>query len=639
MILQYKPKQSLSMVKNIWRISILLAVIFNVYNAKAEEIKKERYGKVSMEEMTMTQYEKDTSADAVVLYSLGEFDPTHFKFSQFIRVKILRTTGTNQANMAFFGKLKNLIRGCTYNIENGNIVKSPLKSESVFEERLVNDVYQTRIALPNVKVGSVIEVEVTQDGVPLSFEFQKDIPVAYAALDFTQNDNISIKIQQFGLLGFSFHDQSSWIAKDLPAFKKEPFMLSTNDYKLRFEFELLSVTFPWFTKSFCTNWDMATSMYLDNPDFGSLLNNANLCVNDFADSIKASSTNDKEKLQFAYNLIQKKIKWNNQDACFGSQTLKKTMDTKSGNSADINFLFIEMLRKAGITVNPILFSTRDNGRISPFSPTIRKFNYMIAGATVEGKTYYLDASQEYLPFGMIPEKLLGCNGHEVSNKALTPPCSITLKPTLKDKVTTSTNLQMDSTGSIIGKISIIREDYNAIDFKNMLKEYTDQDAYIEKLEAQNTSVHINSFNCSNVNNLDEPLKEEMKITLNNNSANNEVVVINPNFFPDIKDNPFVSEKRNAPISFSEPLEYISIANILLPQNFHIIEIPKSITISSPDKNITLVYNVYANETVVSIRMKFTVDKLNFDLSEYGVVRQLFEMLIQKQSESIVLKKI
>ena len=131
----------------------------------------------------------------------------------------------------------------------------------------------------------------------------------------------------------------------------------------------------------------------------------------------------------------------------------------------------------------------------------------------------------------------------------------------------------------------------------------------------------------------------MSISINNNSANNGVIVINPNFFPDIKVNPFSSEKRTTPVSLPEPIEYTSVVNILLPKNFQLVEAPKSTSISSPDKMINLVYRVSASESVISIRMKFTVDKLNYDLSEYGILRQIFEMLVQKQSESIVLKKI
>lgn len=627
------------MIKRIFQIAVFAIAIINTFSANAEKIRKERYGKVSMEELTMTTYEKDTSAGAIILYSLGTFDPNTFRFSLFLRAKILRQSGTNQANMMFYGKLKQNIKGCTYNLENGQIVKTKLKNESIFEERMINNVYYTRIALPNVKVGSVFEVEFTFDGVPYFYDFQRNIPVVYAALDFAQNAYITMKTRKDGLLGFSYHEGDIWIAKDIPAFKKEPYMLSENDDRLRFEFEPVSINFPGYIKNFCTSWNMATSWYLDNIDLGGLLEDLNFCLGELADSVKGRPASDEEKLRYAFDLVKRRVKWNNQDACYGSQPFKKTLEIKSGNSADINLLLVALLRKSGITADPILFSTRSNGKIFNSSPTIRKFNYVIAGVKIDGKIYYLDASQEYLPFGLTPEKLLGCIGHEISENSFTPPCSVVLNPIQKDKFTTLTNLQIDTSGSAKGKITIVRTDYNAIKFKDTLKTFTDHDAYVEKLESSYTNVHINSFECSDVEKLDEPLKEEMNISLSNSSSNNGVIVINSNFFPEIGENPFVSEKRTTPVVFPEPIEYTTVTNISLPPNYQVLEAPKSILVSSPDKTLNLSYKVFYDKSAISIRMRFTLDKLTFDLSEYGILRQVFEMLVQKQSESIILKKI
>lgn len=603
-----------------------------------EDIKKLKYGKVSTEELTMSKYEKDTSANAVVLYSYGEFDPNNFKFSQHIRIKVLKQTGSSQANMAFQGKVKSTLKGCTYNLENGEIVKSPLKKESIFEERVFDDRYVTRIALPDVRVGSIIEVLVTQDGVPNAFDFQKSIPVIYAALHFPQNDYVNIKMQTCGILGFAYLDSSTWITKDLPAFKYEPFMKSENDYKVMMEFELASIITPNFFKVFCDSWSAVTLWYMENQNFGVLLDGLNFCLGEMVDSVKASSKTDEEKLTNTMNIVKRRIKWNKRDACFGSQPFTKTLELKSGNTADINLILVALLRKSGISCDPIIFSTRENGKISKYFPTINKFNYVIAGARVAGKTYYLDASQEYLPFGVVPNKLLGCVGHIVNRNAPIGTCSVTLDPIQKDKFTVMHTLKLDSTGLLNGKIIIDREDYNAIEFKENLKSYTDHDAYIEKLESDNSGIRINSYNFSNINNLENPLREELNISIGSNS-NNEILVINPLVFPEIKSNPFAQEKRITPVSFPQIIDYNTIINIMIPANYQVAEAPKSTIITNPDNSLKFSYKIDYNEAQVSIRIKFTVAKLNYDLSEYSTLRQVFEMMVQKQSESIIFKKI
>ncbi len=627
------------MINWVFRSTIVLLSLTISNTSNGEDIKKVKYGKISPEELNITTYAKDTSADAVVLFSYGEFDPNMLRFSQHIRIKVLRQTGSSHANMGFSGKLKSKIKGCTYNLENGEIVKSPMKKESIFEERLSGERFVTRVALPNVHVGSIFEIMVTQDGLPNAFEFQNDIPVIYSALSFPQNLFVDIKLQEYGILGFTFKDATTWIAKELPAFKREPFMKSENDYKVRIEFELASIKTPNYFKVYCDSWNAVTMKYDEYTNFGGFLIGMNLCLGEMVDSIKANSKNDEEKLTNAYEMVKRRVRWNKTESCFGSQPFYKTLELKSGNTADINLILVALLRKLEITCDPILFSTRENGKISKYFPTIDKFNYVIAGATVAGKEYYLDASQEFLPFGVAPDKLLGCLGHTVNKLAPIGPCSVRLDPIQKDKLTILNILNLDSIGVITGKVTINREDYNAIDFKENLKTYTDNDAYIEELESENTSIRINAYNFSDINLLSQPFKEEMNVTIGSSNSNNDVLIVNPIVFPEIKRNPFAQEKRVTPTTFPQSIDYSTVVNIMLPKNYRIAEAPKGAIISNTDKSLKFSYKIDHNESQVSIRMRFTVDKLNYDLSEYGILRQVFEMMVQKQSEPIILKKI
>ncbi len=251
----------------------------------------------------------------------------------------------------------------------------------------------TRIALPNVREGSVFEVEYTQDGIPNDFEFQKNIPVIYSALSFPQNTYVDIKLQEYGILGFTYKDATTWIVKDMPAFKREPFMKSENDYKVRIEFELASIKAPNFFKIYCDSWSAVTLWYAGYSDFGGLLDGLNFCLGELADSVNANSKTDQEKLINAYEIVKRRVKWDKNETCYGSQPFEKTLKLKSGNSADINLILVALLRKVGITCNPVVFSTRENGQISRYFPTIDKFNYVIAQANVSGEPYYMDACQ------------------------------------------------------------------------------------------------------------------------------------------------------------------------------------------------------------------------------------------------------
>jgi hypothetical protein len=66
-----------------------------------------------------------------------------------------------------------------------------------------------------------------------------------------------------------------------------------------------------------------------------------------------------EKLDVIFKFVQQKMNWNNQ---FGITLIKeKAYVEKIGNTAEINFILIRMLKLAGISVNPVLLSTIEHG--------------------------------------------------------------------------------------------------------------------------------------------------------------------------------------------------------------------------------------------------------------------------------------
>lgn len=619
-------------------IALVLFISISIYS-QGEDIKKLKYGKITMEELKMKTYDLDTSAEAVVLYEYAEFMPDQFKFLQHYRIKVLKKTATDIASMVFNGSLKSNIKGCTYNLENGQIVKTKLKSESIFEERVVADNYRTRVAMPNVKEGSVFEIEILQESVPNSFEIQREIPVAYGAVYFPMNRDINIRINEIGYLGYSFKGDNTWIVKDMPAFNNEPYILSENDYRVRLEFELISYMFTSnnqiYSGYFASSWDAVLTKFDENQYLGAKTREISLFLNDMADSVKQKSKNDEELAKNAYEAV-KQIHWNNQESCFVSQDLKKTFQQKEGNSADINIILIVLLKKLGLKSYPVLFSTRSNGKITRFAPTLNKFNYLVAGVELTSGTKYVDATDEFVPFGVVPDRLSGCLGLPINkNKA---DCNVTIEPKSKDKKVSFSQLTIDSTGNINGKISIKRSDYNAVDFKNYLKQKPDHDTYIQELETNNSGWIVNSYKFNNLNDPYQDFISEYDVSYTTSLGSGDVFVFNPLAFVKMNSNPFQKEKRYLPISYYEPIDYSSTVTISIPQNYSVSEIPKGIEITNIDKSASFSYSAKSSGKTIIVKTKFNINKVNYQTIEYNNLRLLYETMLQKLNESIILKK-
>ncbi|KAB2871349.1 MAG: hypothetical protein F9K37_03525 [Bacteroidales bacterium] len=625
------------------KIAVLtfLLVLINI-SANAQDAIKLKYGKVSVEELEMKTYEKDTSAEAVLLYQYAAFDPYSFKTIEHYRYKILKKTGTGIGSLVFFGRLKGSIKACSYNLEDGKIISTKLDKESVFEEQVVGKIFRTRIAMPNIKEGSVFEVYIYRDGIPNSIEIQREIPVVYSEVYFPQNPKININITHIGILGYTFQRDDHWIAKDIPAFKAEPHITSDYDYRMRIELEITYFNFSndryMIIGDFADSWKSVSKNFSESDFFydkkGSSL--SLLFLNPIVDSLKKTYSNEDDLARNAYDFV-KSIKWNGYESCYASQDLKKTFQLKKGNSADINFVLIALLQKLGFKSYPVLFSTRDNGSISKFAPTLNKFNHAIAALELQNKTLYLDASEEFLPFGITPQKLTGCNGHPV--KEGKGECSVIIKPEKKQKLESQTKFVVDPSGTIEGVITNKRFDYSAINFKNKIKASPNQDEFVRNLETENSGWIIDNYTFSNFDNPYKEFIDQYNVSLSNIAGGNDLLIINPFVLSATKQHPFQLEKRKMPINFTEQTDFSYNITIELPENFKVYELPKNTSLTNKDKSIDYSYTAQNNGNSISISAIFKINKLKFETFEYIELRKLFEQIYQKQSESVVLRKI
>ena len=92
------------------------------------------------------------------------------------------------------------------------------------------------------------------------------------------------------------------------------------------------------------------------------------------------------------------------------RTIKKIFNDEKGNAADVNLLLLAMLRSAGISSEPVILSTRENGILNPFFAIIQQFDYVAVIARADGDQYVIDATDPLRPFNMLPFYCLNGDG-------------------------------------------------------------------------------------------------------------------------------------------------------------------------------------------------------------------------------------
>ena len=671
----------------------LLGVFFTLFcfsiTAQDAPIK---YGKIDIAYLQMKTYPKDTSAEAVVLGDIGRAyfvysDNEGFQvvYERVRRVKILKKSGYDWATVKvplYIGKnnkgKEDLydLKGFTYNVENGQIVKEKLEKESIFLDKQDDNHTNKRFTFPKIKEGSIIEYSykiksdffynfrdwIFQSSIPVAWsEFSASVPDYFSYRQLMQgyepllinelrNGQFSFTLAQKG----SFDEKSAsrippssenlttitkdfrWAMKDLPAIREEPYMTTINDYVSKMEFELSSTQFPGSGfKSYANGWESLNTRLLENESFGGQLNRAGF-LKDMVSLIKVSSQDSLQQISMAYNLIKKSMTWNDVKTFYIDSNLKKALDAKTGNVADINMLLVVLLKELGYNANPVILSTRENGRILDNTVLLSKFNYVIAQVEIGGKDLLLDATTLQTSAGILPVRCLNGQGRLISKNN---PRWIELKSLYKFSETVIGDLVLNSDGNAKGNLSVSYLGYNNVNERK--KYYIDgKDKYIEAYKKNNSNWKIEKTDIQNIDIVDNPLVAKHDLTIDDfSNVAGDKIYFNPVMYNAQKENPFKNPDRKFPVDFGALVEENFVATYAIPEGYVVEEVPKGAKVSLPDDGGRFTYFIGVGEGgKISISSKIQLKKALYFAEEYEVLRTFYDQIVQKHAELIVLKK-
>ena len=671
--------------KLIFSISIFVLICIHIPALSQEASTK--YGKIDEDVLKMKIYSKDSSADAVILYDYGrsyfqvndKSDGFQIVFERQTRIKIFNKNAYEYANIEiplYSGydntEKLNSLKAVTYNLEGGEIVKNKMSDDAVFTENVNEHLINKKFTLPNVKEGSVIEYKYTiiSDFIfnLRNWQFQYNIPVVWSEYEGLIPEYYNFKKTFTGYLSFFSNETNSkeetfdvkystipgeggyiergiytlkskstcyhYAAKDIPAFKKEPFMNSSKNYLLSVNFELATSKFPGeLVKVYSTTWESINKELLDANNFGKQISSKAHFLDETATKIIRENNTPEKQMVAAVEYIKHWFKSNDRFSIYSTDNLEKVYLKKTGSIADINLTLILLLKKLNIDVEPVALSSRNNGIISPSQPNISDLNYIIAAATISGKTYLLDASEPLCPAGLIPTCCLNGNGRIIDkiNSGW-----ISLDSTATYNETVMVDLKFNDNEELTGNIQCLLKDYAALSFRKNLQDETNENEYIKKIQKDENDIIINTHSFENVDSIYKPVKAQYSISTNIKKA--DMIYLNPIIFERFKENLFKQEKRTYPIDFIYKTNQTYILNFTIPENYSLIETPENAAFILPDTSASFVYTVKTIGNLAQVIYKLKIDRKIFVTDEYNSLKEFFGKILAKENEQLVLKK-
>ncbi len=617
-------------------IVVLQLLLITALFAQKEPMK---YGKIDKSDLEMKVYSADSSASAVILCNYGYFDSNQMQFVHQRRIKILKEEGKSWGDVFAPSSTENIIiKGQTVNLENGVPVVTKLGKDGIFIEKRTRDVYRAKAAMPNVKVGSVIDVEYYFKGLPPYWIFQETIPVRWSELILEQSLYYSFRKNFTGYVPLAESADDRWVAKNVPAFKSEALVNNAENYLSRMYIELSSIHVPGvYYKDYATDWEAVKEILRKDDDFGGKLDQFNLYLNETAKGLKAANSSPEERLAKAYELV-KKIKWNMKESVWCSKEgLSNAFNKQIGNSADINLILTILLRKLDIEANPVVMSTRDNGLIPAFSVSLDKLNYVLAHVTIDDKTYLLDATDENLPLGLLPKRAINGKGLLLRKESIE---WIDLTTPKKDKEISIFDLELSPDGKLKGNWTRSYFDYSAYQLRTSYKKKNSQDDYLKDLESKYHGLSIDEYSVANFDSVQLPVKETYKVNIKNKiTKTSDQIFIQPILFDSYSENPLKAVERVYPVDFTTGFEKTFVFYLSIPEGYTVEQLPKNIKMALPQNTATLQRLSNVSENKIQVLFKLFVNKPVFYQPEYQDLKAFFDELVKKQAEMIILRKV
>jgi hypothetical protein len=616
----------------------------------------------------------DSGTDAVVLLDSGASvldasleDGFFIRYYKFRRILIRSKTVLDQLskNTLYYsahmndGKKLKTIRINSYNLENGKVVKTVAQDNDFFLEQSKGDLKSVKFTYPNMKQGSIIEMEYYKRINSYDLEdwyFQGDFPKLKSVYTVTLPDlfNFTIQFRNKKYLtntkksevvksvfssNFEYLNSTittiSWTFENVPPMREEPFTSTVDNFLACVKFQISAIPVrPGVMRTLLRDWQEVCNNILNSESFGSPISSPASFLKKQANQFTEGKSTELQKAMAIYAGVRDHFQVDGR-GMFSSDDKSLTDIYKSGtgNVGSINMILIAMLRTQKIQADPVILATRDKGITNQAYPLLDNYNYLLCRVKAGNQIYFLDASDATMGFGKIP--LYCYNGHARVVTAQNFP--VFLAPdSIRESKTITANIRNDNNGKMILSWTNHAGYYESSDLRPVLKSKTTEAVFKELTQTTPNKKSLDSFYISDLKNLDEPVTLHYTMTLE--PVRDTRIYFNPFLDMGLTENPFKSATRLYPVEMSCVSEKYYVLNMEIPTGYEIDELPKSQKFLLNESEGYFDYQVEAAGNTIKIKSSVVLNKAIFEPEEYDSLKNFYNTIIKKQAEIIVFKK-
>ena len=639
------------------KTKILTVFLFSISVFVFSQHKFMKYPEFNKSELSKTKSTIKEDAHAEILYSSisnliinGQLETKVFKrikiynkekSSQYLDVEIPLYEGNGEKESV------SGLKAVTYNLDNDKVVTSKVEKDAKFKSKEQKNQVIQKFTFPNVKDGSIIEYQYQLNSPFLQLldktYLEFDIPVIYEEyiFDFPKFFGYNYNFQG-GLMPKYKEDQAQMMYgqdyyslrlgfENVPPFKAENFVKNDRNYITNIRPELNSTNFNNTFKSYATTWDDVRDKLKDYDDFGGQLSKKSLARNVLSQDIMNIPI-PKEKASKILKFVQSTYTWDGNVGLFTGDGIKSLIDSKIGNSAEINLYLIMLMREAGLNVSPMIMNTVNRGILNIAFPTIGAPNYVVACLEDNGNYYLYDATSKFSLPNLLPPRAYNYNAILLKDKKAE---ILQINNFIESKTYLNVDAKLNEDTTFEGNF----KDRDTKTFAILAyDEYVDNKQDYEKKYKERYTFNFNNYKSEVVND------NEFQTSFDFNTDGfvdgvGGKLIFNPLLFLFRQNHEFNQiEERKYPIEFLSPYETVKKVTITIPDNYKFENLPKSKKFKTEDEGIVYSYVVSTEGNKITVETSVKIDSDNYPREYYPAFKQIFDAITQLEGQLVTLVK-
>ncbi|MBK8501959.1 MAG: hypothetical protein IPL46_06990 [Saprospiraceae bacterium] len=301
-----------------------------------------------------------------------------------------------------------------------------------------------------------------------------------------------------------------------------------------------------------------------------------------------------------------------------------------GSAADINLFTIALLQEVGINAEPIILSTRNNGKIRSEHPIESLFNYVAMILTIDDKIVLADATDRNVPFDRLPIWCLNDKGLIIrKNDALWAD----LQTNMPSEKSVMLNFKINPQTSK-AELSCVMHT-TELEAYHLRDKFKDDTTLIKELFLEKGFENVSVVKTSHYETTSGPYVVAVKGTSGIDQIDDQLIITPLLHFPTSK-MPFTQQSRSYPIDFISPQLEKYKCQIDLPDGYSTSFVPEDFTISND--LVEVQYSTLIKDSSLEINGLISFKKSVYPESDYSKLKFYFQKIIDKFNEQVVLKQ-